>query len=58
VAIEKGILARESKGKGDKRRKDGGVRAKDEESDREWLRASGERLRNLLLWVEQNNGGD
>jgi hypothetical protein len=58
AAIEKGILARESKSKGDKRRKDGGVRAKDEESDREWLRASGERLRNLLLWVEQNNGGD
>jgi hypothetical protein len=56
-AIERGILARENKSKGDKRRKDGGVRTKDEENDREWLRASGERLRNLLRWVEQNKEG-
>jgi len=58
AAIEKGILARENKSKGDKRRKEGGVRAKEEENDREWLRASGERLRSLLLWVQQNDEGD
>jgi hypothetical protein len=58
AAIQKGILARESKSKGDKRRKDSGIRTKDEEIDREWLRASGERLRNLLLLVEWNNGSD
>jgi len=56
-AIKKGILARENKTKGDKRRKDCGMRNKDEENDREWLRASGERLRSLLLWVEQNDEG-
>jgi hypothetical protein len=54
-AIERGIIARENKSKGDRRRKDNGVRTKDEENDREWLRASGERLRSLLLWVEQNS---
>jgi hypothetical protein len=54
-AIERGILARENKIKGDKRRKDNSIRTKEEENDREWLTASGERLRSLLLWVEQNN---
>ncbi|KAE9380487.1 hypothetical protein N431DRAFT_477409 [Stipitochalara longipes BDJ] len=58
AAVKKGILARENKSKGDRRRKDSGMRARDEESDREWLRASGERLRGLLLWVEQNDEGD
>ncbi len=57
-AIEKGILARENKIKGDKRRKDSGLVTKDEENNREWLRASGERLRSLLSWVEQSNGDD
>jgi hypothetical protein len=57
-AIEKGILARENKIKGDRRRKDSGVRTKDEENDREWLEASGERLRSLLSWVEQSNEDD
>jgi hypothetical protein len=57
-AIEKGILARENKIKGDRRRKDSGVRTKDEENDQEWLTASGERLRTLLLWVEQNDEND
>jgi hypothetical protein len=56
-AIKRGILARENKTKGDKRRKDCGMRTKDEENDREWLRASGERLRSLLLWAEQNDEG-
>ena len=58
AAVEKGILARQNKSRGDKRRKDGAGRAMEEESDREWLRASGERLRSLLLWVQQNDDGD
>jgi hypothetical protein len=56
-AIKRGILARENKTIGDKRRKDCGMRTKDEENDREWLSASGERLRSLLLWAEQNGEG-
>ena len=56
-AIKRGILARENKSKGDRRRKDCGMRTKDEENDREWLSASGERLRSLLLWAEQNDEG-
>lgn len=55
-AIGKGILARENKIKGDKRRKDNGIRTTQEENDLEWLRASGERLRSLLAWVKQENG--
>lgn len=58
AAIKRGILARENKSKWDKRRKDNGVRSKDEENDWQWLRASGERLRSLLSWVEQNDKGD
>jgi len=53
-AVEKGILARESKIKGDKRRKDSGVKNKVEDSDLVWLKASGERLRMLLDWIKKN----
>jgi len=52
-AIEKGIYARETKIKGDKRRRDKGVSKTEEEADRVWLTASSKRLRNLLAWVEQ-----
>lgn len=45
AALEKGILARENKVKGDKRKKDG---------DMMWLKASGERLR-MLLDVVKNH---
>lgn len=55
-AIERGVLARENKIRGDKRRKDNSARTKEEENDREWLKASGERLRLLLSWVRQNGG--
>jgi hypothetical protein len=58
AAIEKGILAREIKIKGDKRRRDADARSKDEENSRMWLKASGERLRSLLSWVEERNYSD
>lgn len=45
AALEKGILAREHKVKGDKRRTD---------EDMVWLKASGERLRMLLAVVKKN----
>lgn len=51
AAIETGILARENKIRGDKRRKENGTRHK-EESERVWLNASGERLRSLLSLVK------
>jgi hypothetical protein len=57
AAIEKGILARESKAKNDKRRRDDSAR-KQEDNDRMWLRASGERLRSLLAWVKRQNAND
>ncbi|KAH8684708.1 hypothetical protein BGZ60DRAFT_367404 [Tricladium varicosporioides] len=57
-AIETGIVARESKIKGDKRRKDTNRRTKQDESDLLWLRASGERLRLLVNWVEQHLAED
>ena len=52
AAIEKGILARENKIRGDKRRTENGARRKEEESERMWLNASGERLRSLLSLVK------
>jgi hypothetical protein len=58
TAIETGILARENKCKNDKRRRDNSARKKEEENDRMWLIASGERLRSMLAWVEQNNYSD
>ncbi|KAF4628730.1 hypothetical protein G7Y89_g9424 [Cudoniella acicularis] len=51
-AIEKGILARQNKVKGDKRRKET-TKKKGEDSDMMWLNASGERLRLLLEWIER-----
>ncbi|KAH6679591.1 hypothetical protein B0J14DRAFT_472888 [Halenospora varia] len=57
-AIEKGIVARENKIKGDRRKKDANRRTKQDESDLVWLRASGERLRLLMNWVEQHPAED
>jgi hypothetical protein len=54
AAIEKGILARENKIRGEKRRKENGTKRKEEESERVWLNASGERLRSLLSLVKKN----
>jgi len=54
-AIEKGVQARENKIKNDKRKKENGLKRKEEENDRLWLRASGERLRSLLILVERKN---
>jgi hypothetical protein len=58
TAIEKGILARETKAKGDKRRKGNGAKSKREDSDLVWLKASGERLRSLLSLVERKSTDD
>jgi hypothetical protein len=58
AAIEEGIFARETKIKGDKRRRDRRVLNKDEEKDRAWLIASGKRLRSLVAWVEQSVSDD
>jgi hypothetical protein len=55
AAIEKGILARENKIRGDKRRKEIGTRHIEEESERVWLNASGERLRSLLALVKEKD---
>lgn len=55
AAIEKGILARENKIKGDKRRRGARTRTQEEESERLWLTASSRRLRSLLSWVEYND---
>jgi hypothetical protein len=55
AAIEKGIQARETKTRGDKRRKENGTRRKEEESERVWLNASGERLRSLLALVREKS---
>lgn len=54
-AIETGIQAREAKAKGDRRMKNG-VRGKDadgSDDDMVWLKASAQRLRSLVAWVEQ-----
>ena len=58
AAIEKGILARETKIKSDKRRRENSARKEEEESDRMWLTASGKRLRNMVAWVEQRSDSD
>lgn len=55
--INKGITARETKCKGDKRRKERGAQKLEEEDDRVWLVASGKRLRSLLNWVELSSIG-
>lgn len=52
-AVGLGILARENKIKTDKKPKDPGAK-KRQEVAREWLEASGERLRSLLAFVEMN----
>ena len=54
AAIETGILARENKCKNDKRRKENSAKKK-EADDKMWLIASGNRLRSMLAWVEQQN---
>lgn len=51
-------MARENKIKGDRRKKDANRRTKQDESDLVWLRASGERLRLLMNWVEQHPAED
>ncbi|KAE8453355.1 hypothetical protein EG329_010216 [Mollisiaceae sp. DMI_Dod_QoI] len=55
AAVETGIAARRSKAKGDKRRRDNGSKSKDEENDMACLNASGQRLRSLLSWIEQQD---
>jgi len=52
-AVGLGILARENKIKTEKKPKDPGAR-KRQEVAREWLKASGERLRSLLAYVQKN----
>lgn len=54
AVIEEGILARENKSKNDKRKKDRGKR-KEEASDLDYLTASGQRLRSLVSWIEQQD---
>lgn len=54
AAVKEGILAREKKTKSDKRRKDRSKR-KEEDSDLDYLMASGQRLRSLVLWVKQQD---
>lgn len=56
--ILKGILAREEKARGDKRRKDTSKRKKDMESDRMWLMQSGQRLKSLFAFVEHKTAND
>lgn len=58
TAVETGILARENKCKNDKRKRDNGAKRKEEQDDRKWLTASGNRLRSMLTWVEQQNYSD
>lgn len=53
AAVELGIAAREGKVRGDKRKKDSSIRKKVEENDLAFLKASGQRLRSLLSWIEQ-----
>jgi hypothetical protein len=52
-AIEKGVLARQNKAKGDKRRKDTSARGKTEEPALAWLKASADRLMMLKSYMEQ-----
>jgi hypothetical protein len=52
-AVGLGILARDNKIKTDKKPKDPGAK-KRQEVAREWLKASGERLRSLLAFVKRN----
>lgn len=54
AAVETGILARENKCKIDKRRRGHGARKTEENDDREWLNASGERLRSMVAWNKQH----
>lgn len=54
TAIEDGIKARESKIKGDKKKKDSATRRKDE-NDIMTLSGSGQRLRSLLSWIKQQD---
>lgn len=53
TAVEKGIIARQTKVKGDRRKKENGAKRKDEENDMVCLKASSQRLRSLLFLVEQ-----
>jgi hypothetical protein len=55
AAVEQGIIARESKAKGDKRKRDTVTRKKADENDLAFLKASGQRLRSLLSWIEQQD---
>ena len=55
-AVEDGILARENKIKNGRGRRDNNsARRKEEENDRMWLTASGERLQSMLAWIKQNS---
>lgn len=54
-AVETGILAREHRISGDKRRKDSLLKKKAEEQDSIWLRTSAKRLRSQLNWLKHNS---
>ncbi|TVY19046.1 hypothetical protein LARI1_G002029 [Lachnellula arida] len=56
-AIERGIKARDERCKGEKKPKDVGAR-KRQETAREWLTASGGRLKSLLSFVEVRTAND
>lgn len=55
AAIDEGIMAREKKVKGVKRRKGRLISMADGEDDNLWLIASGKRLRSILAWVKEGN---
>lgn len=55
AAVMKGIQARQTNIKVDRRKKNNAAKKKEEEIDRLWLEASGERLQSLLTWVETQN---
>ncbi|KUJ23037.1 uncharacterized protein LY89DRAFT_754697 [Mollisia scopiformis] len=55
AAVKAGIVARENKSKVDKRKKDNGVKGKEEQNDLLHLKASGQRLKSLLSWIEEHD---
>lgn len=58
AAVEKGILAREAKIGGDKRRKESGTRSKVDEEEVFWLKASGQRMRCQIAVLKRMTEAD
>lgn len=56
AAVEQGIVAREEKAKGDKRKRDKGMNRLAEDNEMSCLKASGKRLRSILSWIEERDG--